>query len=100
MPKGNLSWDFFSQERVHGPGPQGNQGPREAALRVLQAAMELELTPRQRQCMELCVLGGLSQEAAGRLLGVNKATVCRHLQKSKRRLARAVRYTALGRTGE
>ena len=33
--------------------------------------------------MELCVLQGLSQVEAGRQLGVNKATVCRHLQKGQ-----------------
>ena len=45
--------------------------------------------------MELCVLQGLSQVGAGRQLGVNKATVCRHLQKAKRALRRAAGYAGL-----
>ena len=49
----------------------------------------------KRQCMELCVLQGLSQVEAGRQLGVNKATVCRHLQKAKRALRRAAGYAGL-----
>ena len=65
-----------------------NHKRRQAALRVLRLALQQELTPRQRQCMELCVLQGLSQVEAGRQLGVNKATVCRHLQKAKRALRR------------
>ena len=66
-----------------------NHKRRQAALRVLRLALQQELNPRQRQCMELCVLQGLSQ------LGVNKATVCRHLQKAKRALRRAAGYAGL-----
>ena len=61
------------------------------------AAMGRELTSRQRQCVELCVLRGTTQQQAGRLLGVNKATVCRHLQKSQRRPAQAALYAPLGK---
>ena len=63
-----------------------NHKRRQAALRVLRLALQQELTPRQRQCMEL---------EAGRQLGVNKATVCRHLQKAKRALRRAAGYAGL-----
>ena len=63
-----------------------NHKRRQAALHVLRLALQQELTPRQRQCMELCVLQGLRQVEAGRQLGVNKATVCRPLQKAKRAL--------------
>lgn len=72
-----------------------NHKRRQAALHVLRLALQQELTPRQRQCMELCVLQGLSQVEAGRQLGVNKATVCRHLQKAKRALRRAASYAGL-----
>lgn len=68
---------------------------RQEGLHVLRLALQQELTPRQRQCMELCVLQGLSQVEAGRQLGVNKATVCRHLQKAKRALRRAAGYAGL-----
>ena len=66
-----------------------NHKRRQAALHVLRLALQQELTPRQRQCMELCVLQGLSQVEA------NKATVCRHLQKAKRALRRAAGYAGL-----
>lgn len=72
-----------------------NHKRRQAALHVLRLALQQELTPRQRQCMELCVLQGLSQVEASRKLRVNKATVCRHLQKAKRALRRAAGYAGL-----
>ena len=98
MAKDHLSWEVFSQEKSWAPpSSSSNQKQREAALRLLHTAMGRELTSRQRQCVELCVLRCMTQQQAGRLLGVNKATVCRHLQKSKRRLAQAALYAALGK---
>ena len=67
-------------------------------MKLLQTAMERELTPRQRQCVELCVLRGLSQVEVGRMLGVNKSTVCRHLKKATRVLRRAADYAGMTRT--
>lgn len=78
-------------------GGESTRDVKRAALRVLRAAMEQELTPRQRQCLELCILQGMSQAEAGRRLGLNKATVCRHLQKAGRSLRRAASYADLGR---
>ena len=72
-----------------------NQDRIRRLLCNLPLAVQQELTPRQRQCMELCVLQGLSQVEAGRQLGVNKATVCRHLKKAKRALRRAAGYAGL-----
>ncbi len=80
--------------------PQGKTSNRpqlQAAAKVLWTAMDRELTPRQRQCVELCVLQGLSQVQASRLLGVNKATVCRHMKKATRSLKRAAGYAAMGK---
>ena len=65
-------------------------------VQVLTAAMGQELTPRQKQCMELCVLRGMSQVEASRLLGINKATVCRHIQKARRALKKAAGYAGMG----
>lgn len=73
-----------------------NQSQRNTAAKVLWTAMKLELTPKQRECMELCVLRGMSQVEASRLLGINKATVCRHIQKARRALKRAAGYAGMG----
>lgn len=69
-----------------------NRGVLRAAKAVLRRAIREELTPRQRQCVELYFFGELTEEQVGRELGVEKSTVCRHLQKAKRRLAQAVSY--------
>ncbi|MGI6254473.1 MAG: sigma-70 family RNA polymerase sigma factor [Acutalibacter sp.] len=92
MPRTDLTWE--TMDRLKSPLPQetANRGRRQAALRLLQSAMEGELTSRQRQCVELCVLRGLSQVEVGKMLGLNKSTVCRHLQKAKRILRRAASY--------
>lgn len=97
MPRTDLTWD--TMDRLTAPTPQeaANKGRRQAAVRLLRAAMERELTPRQRQCVELCVLRGLSQVEAGQMLGLNKSTVCRHLQKAKRVLRRAASYAGMSK---
>lgn len=63
-----------------------------AAKAALRLALERELTPRQRECVELYFYLGLTEEETGRRLGVSKSTVCRHLQKAKARLKRVVSY--------
>lgn len=97
MRQRNLTWE--AMDRLSAPRPQetANRGRRQAALRLLQEAMDRELTPRQRQCVELCVLRGLSQVEVGKLLGVNKSTICRHLKKAKGILRRAADYASVGR---
>ena len=72
-----------------------NAANRSQRERMLTAAMGQELTPRQKQCMELCVLRGMSQVEAGRLLGLNKSTVCRHIQKATCALKRAAGYATM-----
>ena len=82
MPRDVLSLDQLRSVTGTAFGDTAaNHKRRQAALHVLRLALQQELTPRQRQCMELCVLQGLSQVEAGRQLGVNKATVCRHLKR-------------------
>ena len=82
MAKDHLSWEVFSQEKSWAPpSSSSNQKQREAALRLLHTAMGRELTSRQRQCVELCVLRGMTQQQAGRLLGVTKppcAATCKN----------------------
>lgn len=96
MPR-TLTWE--AMDRLTAPRPQetANRGRRQAALQLLRTAMERELTPRQRQCVELCVLGGLSQVEVGRMLGLNKSTVCRHLKKAKHILRRAADYAEIAK---
>ena len=69
-----------------------NRRDLQGALKVLRFAMDRELTVRQRQCLELCVLRGMTQKEAGALLGINKATVCRHLKLAKARLKQVAGY--------
>lgn len=76
------------------PG-QDNRRALEKAARLLQTAMEQELTPRQRECVQLYFFQQMTMEEVGRQLGIGKATVCRHLQKSKRRLGRVLSYTGI-----
>lgn len=76
------------------PG-QDNRRALEKATRLLQTAMEQELTPRQRECVQLYYFQQLTMEEVGRQLGIGKATVCRHLQKSKRRLGHALTYSQI-----
>ena len=61
-----LSLDQLRGEIAAVPqGKTSNRPQLQAAAKVLWTAMDRELTPRQRQCMELCVLQGLSQVQAG-----------------------------------
>lgn len=74
-----------------------NSGSRAGqARRALRAAIEGELTPRQRECVELYFFQGLTMEQAARRLGIGKGTVCRHLQKARRRLGRVLGYAGMG----
>lgn len=59
----------------------------------LRLAIKQELTPRQRECVTLYFFHQLTEAEIGRQLGVGKSTVCRHLQKAKKRLHRSLRYT-------
>ncbi len=92
-----LSFDLIRGEIVSPLGQEAaNESQRQTAAKVLWSAMDQELTPRQKQCVELCILRGMSQVEAGRILGVNKATVCRHMQKARRSLKKAADYAGMG----
>lgn len=91
-----LSLDLIRGEILNPLGEEAtNHSQRQTAAKVLWTAMERELTPRQRECVELCVLRGMSQVEVGKLLGLNKATVCRHMQKAKRSLKKAACYAGM-----
>ena len=61
--------------------------------KLLRLAMEEELTDRQKECVRLYFYENFTEEQIGQRLGVGKSTVCRHLQKAKARLYRALKYS-------
>lgn len=57
-----VSFDVLRGKHTSALGENAaNRSQRERMVQVLTAAMGQELTPRQKQCMELCVLRGMSQ---------------------------------------
>lgn len=84
-----------AEEYIGEAGPEGES--TQWAAEGLRLALERELTPRQRECVELYYYQGLTMEEVGKRLGIGKATVCRHLQKSEARLQRSIAYMQLGR---
>ena len=60
--------------------------------KLLRLAIGQELTDRQKECVMLYFYENLTEEQIGKRLGVGKSTVCRHLQKAKARLYRALKY--------
>lgn len=60
--------------------------------RGLRQAREQELTPRQRQMLELYFDQGMTIPRIAEELGVNRSTVSRTLRRAKDRLYRYLRY--------
>lgn len=60
--------------------------------RNLRRAREQELTPRQRQMMELYFEQGLTMPQIAARLGVTTSTVSRTLRRARDRLRRCLRY--------
>lgn len=84
------------EEAIADLGDSEQKSNRAALLRtekLLRLAIEQELTARQRECVQLYFYDRLTEEQIGCRLGVGKSTVCRHLQKAKARLYRALRYS-------
>ena len=65
----------------------------ERLRRNLRQARERELTPRQRQLLELDYDRQLSVTEIARELGVHPSTVSRTLKRARQRLQRCLRYT-------
>ena len=59
----------------------------------LTMAIQEELTPRQREILQLHLSEGLSQARIAERLGVDKSTVSRTVGRAKRNLARVLRYS-------
>ena len=60
--------------------------------RGLRQARERELTPRQRQMLELYFDRGMTIPQIAEELGLNRSTVSRTLRRAKNRLYRCLRY--------
>ena len=65
----------------------------ERLRRNLRRARELELTPCQRQVLELHYDQSMSVTQIARRLGVNPSTVSRNLRRAQERLRRCLQYT-------
>ncbi len=77
-----------------------NRSDLEIVRSVLRRAIRRELTPRQLECVQFYFYQKMTQEQIAQALGISKPTVCRHLQKAKLRLKRALSYaTATRRNG-
>ena len=71
----------------------GDNRDRQAQLlRGLRQAKNEVLTPRQRQMLDLYYGEELNIPQIAELLGINRSTVCRTLQRAKRRLYLCLRY--------
>ena len=69
--------------------------PGERLSKKLAEAIRLELTPRQRQMVELYYLRQEPMAQIARELGVNVSTVSRTIARGRRRLQRCLRYAGL-----
>lgn len=88
--------DLDRQAAPEQGGSTNGQALRGAG-RLLRYVVENELTPRQRQCVQLCLMEGLTLGEAGQRLGLNPTTVWRHLERARKRLRAAVRLGGLAR---
>ena len=70
-----------------------NSERRRRLLRNLPRAVAAELTPRQREMLELYIYHNMSVTDIADALGVNKSTVSRSLRRSFQRLERCLKYS-------
>ena len=81
--------DLAAWERENG---EDNSEQLERLRRNLRRAREQELTPRQRQMLELYFDRGMNMPQIAQALGLNRSTVSRTLRRAKDRLYRCLRY--------
>lgn len=65
--------------------------PRAAKKKLLRIAQN-ELTPRQMQIVTECIFNGRKQSDVARELGMNRATVCRTLNRAMHRIKKYAQY--------
>ena len=70
-----------------------NQERIRRLLSNLPLAVQQELTPRQREILQMGFTGGMSITGIAKELGLNKSTVSRSLTRSVERLYRSLRYS-------
>ena len=70
-----------------------NQDRIRRLLSTLPLAVHQELTPRQRQILQMRFTGGMSVTAIAKELRLNKSTVSRSLNRSMERLYKSLRYS-------
>ena len=70
-----------------------NQERIRRLLSDLPLAVQQELTPRQREILQMRFTGGMSITGIAKELGLNKSTVSRSLTRSVERLYRSLRYS-------
>lgn len=69
-----------------------NQALMKKAALVIADAITTELTPRQRDCIEMYFYQNLKEREIGDILGIDKSTVSRHIKRGKARLFKCVKY--------
>ena len=92
--KSDLSLDLFGDRLsipVHGKEPVDLEYRR--MLRSLQAAMEGELTARQKECIRLRYFEQMRVYEIAETLGLTPGTVSVHIKKGRERLGRVLRYS-------
>ena len=76
---------------------QEQSGDNQERIRRLMSnlplAVQQELTPRQREILQMRFTGGMSITGIAKELGLNKSTVSRSLTRSVERLYRSLRYS-------
>lgn len=87
---GFRSADMILWEREHA---QDNGERLERLRRNLRRAREQELTPRQREMLDMYYDGGMTMLQIADRLGVNRSTVSRTIRRARERLYRFLRYT-------
>lgn len=70
-----------------------NQDRIRRLLSNLPLSVHQELTPRQRQILQMRFTGGMSVTAIAKELRLNKSTVSRSLNRSMERLYKSLRYS-------
>ena len=74
-----------------------NRAQLQAADAFLREVLPRALTPRQVEGGQLYYYQRMTMEAIGRELGISKPTVCRHLQRARRRLERSLATAQVAR---
>lgn len=70
-----------------------NSEQRERLLRNLRTVLDEELTPRQRQMIQLYFFQKKNIPQIAAELGLNRSTVCRTLNRGKNNIRRCLRYS-------